>query len=62
MWTDLGAGDRDIVGVLLYKHVTDDTDSVPIAFLDGGDFPLALSSGTSQVTLSFASGVALSLS
>lgn len=35
----LGAGTRQCVGALVYKHVTDDTDSIPIAFVDAGGFP-----------------------
>ncbi len=37
-WSALGAGTRQCVGAVLYKHVTDDTDSVPIAFIDLADF------------------------
>lgn len=45
-WTALGAGTREIAGILVYKHVTDDTDSEVIAWLeyatpkhpDGSDF------------------------
>lgn len=45
-WTALGAGTRSIQGILVYKHVTNDADSVPIAWLefssvktpDGSDF------------------------
>jgi len=33
-WTSLGAGTRAIQGVLLYEHVTNDTDSEPIAFIE----------------------------
>lgn len=29
------AGSRQVQGVLIYKHVTNDSDSVPIAYLDG---------------------------
>lgn len=46
VWTALGAGTRSIIGVLVYKHVTNDADSPVIAWLeyatpktpDGGDF------------------------
>lgn len=45
-WTALGAGTRSIQGILVYKHVNDDTDSPVICFLqfaanktpDGSDF------------------------
>lgn len=33
-WSALGVGTRATQGVLVYKHVTDDTDSVIIAFVD----------------------------
>lgn len=47
-WTALGAGTRNVVGVLVYKHVTDDTDSEVCIWLeyptpkvpDGSDFKL----------------------
>ncbi|MGE3666643.1 MAG: hypothetical protein AB7G51_08470 [Steroidobacteraceae bacterium] len=32
--TTIGAGTRAIEGGQIYKHVTNDTDSVPIAFVD----------------------------
>lgn len=49
-WTGLGAGTRSIQGVLLYDHVTNDADSIPVAWLefatpktpDGSDFTLAI--------------------
>lgn len=39
-WANLGAGTRPAAGVLLYLHVNDDTDSVPILWLDTGGFPI----------------------
>lgn len=33
-WTAIGAGTRATQGALFYKHVTDDTDSIPLFFLD----------------------------
>lgn len=33
-WSALGNGTREILGVLIYKHVTNDTDSIPIAFIE----------------------------
>ena len=42
-WSALGVGARDVQAVLLYKHVTNDTDSVPIAYLDTGGFPFGAS-------------------
>ena len=54
-WTALGAGASDMAGVLVYLHVTDDTDSIPLAWIDtvsgspsfplpsnGGDFTYAV--------------------
>lgn len=33
-WTALGAGTRSAAGMLVYKHVNDDTDSIPIAWVE----------------------------
>ena len=44
-FSSLGAGTRDIAGILLYKHVTDDTDSVPMAWIDSGGFPITANGG-----------------
>jgi len=33
-WTSLGASTRDVQGALVYKHVTNDSDSPLIAFID----------------------------
>lgn len=33
-WSALGNGTRAINGVLVFKHVTDDTDSIPIAWFE----------------------------
>ncbi len=35
-WNALGNGTRANKGALVYKHVTDDTDSIPIAFIEFG--------------------------
>lgn len=34
VFATLGAGTRSVQGILVYKHVTNDADSVPIAFID----------------------------
>lgn len=34
LWSSLANGARAIQGVLIYKHVTNDTDSIPIAFIE----------------------------
>jgi hypothetical protein len=38
-WSSLGAGTREIAALVIYKHVTDDTDSIPIAYMYSTDFP-----------------------
>jgi len=38
-WSALGAGARQAVGMVVYKFVTNDADSIPIAFIDSGGFP-----------------------
>ena len=38
-FSTLGVGTRQCQGALIYKFVTNDTDSVPIAFIDTGGFP-----------------------
>lgn len=48
-WTALGAGARQIQSMLLYKHVTNDTDSVPIAFLDFDSLKTADSSNFTAI-------------
>jgi hypothetical protein len=35
----LAVGTRQCVGLLLYLHVTDDTDSKPLLYIDGTGFP-----------------------
>ena len=39
VFASLGVGTRQAIGAVLYKHVTDDTDSIPVAYIDGGGFP-----------------------
>ena len=38
-YASLGAGTRQAQAQILYKHVTDDTDSIPIGYCDTGGFP-----------------------
>lgn len=45
-----GDASRDYQGIVIYKHVTNDTDSVPIAFLD---FPTDASGAATQVNITF---------
>lgn len=44
-WTALGAGIRDVAAVVVYKHVTVDTDSPIIAYIDSGGFPITANGG-----------------
>lgn len=44
-WTALGAGTRQLAGFLVYKHVTDDTDSIPLMYIDSGGFPFNSNGG-----------------
>lgn len=39
VFSSLGVGARQAVGLVVYKHVTNDADSIPIAFIDTGGFP-----------------------
>lgn len=34
VWSSLGSGTRSAAGLLIYKFVSDDTDSIPIMFID----------------------------
>lgn len=51
-WTALGAGTRNIQGALLYRHVTNDADSIPVAWFeftatpDGSDFTIRWNGGS----------------
>ncbi len=38
-WSTLGVGTRQAVGMVVYKFVTNDADSIPILFIDSGGFP-----------------------
>lgn len=33
-WNAVQAGTRDIAGIVVYRHVTDDSNSVPLAYID----------------------------
>jgi hypothetical protein len=44
-FTTLGAGTRSCQAAIVFKHVTNDTDSVPIAYIDTGGFPFAGNGG-----------------
>lgn len=47
-WTALGNGTRAVQGMLIYKHVTTDADSVPIAFVE---FAVSQNPGGSNFTV-----------
>jgi len=58
-WSSLGNGTRAIQGLLILKHVTNDTDSIPLAFIEfsstqnpgGSDFTVQIDSqGLLQLT------------
>jgi hypothetical protein len=51
-WSALGPGTRKALGVLFYKFVTDDTDSIPIAFFK---FKQLLTPGGGPFTVEFPS-------
>ncbi len=48
-WTALGAGTRQGVGLVFYKFVTNDADSVPLFFYDD-DFPITPGGGDVTAT------------
>ena len=51
-WLALGVGSRQAQAALVYKHVTDDTDSIPLYYVDTGGFPFA--GNGSDVTIQWA--------
>ena len=57
-WAALGVGTRQAQAAVIYKHVTNDADSIPLHYVDTGGFPF--SGNGSDVTLQFAAaGVVL---
>lgn len=55
-WTALGAGTRDVAALLIYIHVTNDTDSWPFVYIDD-QFPFSANGG--DLTINFnAEGIA----
>lgn len=48
-WTALGAGTRAIAGALVYLHVTNDANSIPLIYIDSGGFPKTASGGDIQL-------------
>lgn len=49
-WTALGAGTRQVQGMVVYRHVTNDADSIPIAWIEDGGFPFTANGGNLTVT------------
>lgn len=45
VFTNLGAGTRNVAGIVLYRHVTNDADSPLIAYIDSG-FPYTANGAT----------------
>lgn len=45
VWTALGAGTRQVAGIVVFRFVTNDTDSIPIAWIDTGGFPFTANGG-----------------
>lgn len=44
-FSGIGAGTSTATGMIFYKHVTNDADSIPIAYIDTGGFPFAGNGG-----------------
>lgn len=38
-FASLGAGTRQVAGAIIYQHVTNDADSIPICWIDTNGFP-----------------------
>lgn len=49
VWTALGAGTRQVAGLVVYKFVTNDAASVPLFWVDSG-FPITANGGDVTVT------------
>lgn len=50
VWTALGAGTRQCQGLVYYKHVTNDADSIPLFYVDGTGFPFQGNGGNVTLT------------
>jgi len=59
-WTALGAGLRQVAGMVIFRHVTTDVDSIPIAWIDTGGFPFSANGGDVTVTWNAAGVISLS--
>lgn len=49
-WTSLGAGTRAVAGALIFRFITNDTDAIPIAYIDTGGFPITANGGNLTIT------------
>jgi hypothetical protein len=56
-FTAVGAGTRQVQGLLLYLHVTNDADSKPLMYIDGTGFPFT-ANGEDIVITPAAEGIA----
>lgn len=54
LWSTLGAGTRSAKGILGFKFITNDTDNIPLFWIDAGGFPLAGNGG--DLTVVWAAG------
>lgn len=50
VWAALGAGTRQVAAAVLFKFVTNDADSIPIAYIDTGGFPFTPGGGNFTFT------------
>ncbi len=37
--TALGAGARDVIGIVMFRFITNDTDNIPVLYINTGGFP-----------------------
>ena len=49
-WTALGAGTREVLGAVIFKFVTNDADSIALAYIDTGGFPFAATGADVTIT------------
>ena len=49
-WTALGAGTREVLGAVIFKFVTNDADSILLAYIDTGGFPFAATGADVTIT------------
>lgn len=56
VWSALGTGTRQCQAALVYKHVTNDADSVPICYIDDW---AAFDGADADTTLAFTGGIVL---